>query len=43
MPAAAEFVKQVVPTAELCYFDGGHFVLDEYGDAIAEIIETFSR
>ena len=44
MPAAAEFVKQVVPTAELRYFDGGHFVLDEYADAIAEaIIETFSR
>jgi surfactin synthase thioesterase subunit len=32
-----------VPTAKLCYFDGGHFVLDEYADAIAEaIIETFS-
>ena len=44
VPAAAEFVKQVVPTAELRYFDGGHFVLDEYADAIAEaIIETFSR
>jgi pimeloyl-ACP methyl ester carboxylesterase len=44
MPAAAEFVKQVVPTAELRYFDGGHFVLDEYADAIAEaMIETFSR
>ena len=43
LPAAAEFVKQVVPTADLCYFDGGHFVLDEYADAIAEaIIETFS-
>jgi pimeloyl-ACP methyl ester carboxylesterase len=44
MPAAAEFVKQVVPTAELRYYDGGHFVLDEHADAIAEaIIETFSR
>jgi pimeloyl-ACP methyl ester carboxylesterase len=44
LPGAAEFVKQVVPTAELRYFDGGHFVLDEYADAIAEaIIETFSR
>jgi pimeloyl-ACP methyl ester carboxylesterase len=44
VPAAAEFVKQVVPTAELRYFNGGHFVLDEYADAIAEaIIETFSR
>jgi pimeloyl-ACP methyl ester carboxylesterase len=44
LPAAAEFVKQVVPTADLRYFDGGHFVLDEYADEIAEaIIETFSR
>jgi pimeloyl-ACP methyl ester carboxylesterase len=44
LPAAAEFVKQVVPTADLRYFDGGHFLLDEYADAIAEaIIETFSR
>lgn len=30
--------------AELRYFDGDHFVLDEYVDAIAEaIIETFSQ
>jgi pimeloyl-ACP methyl ester carboxylesterase len=44
LPAAAEVVKQVVPAADLRYFDGGHFVLDEYADAIAEtIIETFSR
>jgi pimeloyl-ACP methyl ester carboxylesterase len=44
LPAAAEFVKQLVPSAELRYFDGGHFVLDEYADAIAEaIVETFSR
>jgi pimeloyl-ACP methyl ester carboxylesterase len=43
LPAAAEFVKHVLPTADLRYFDGGHFVLDEYADAIAEaIIETFS-
>ncbi len=40
MPAAAESVKQNVPTAEVRYFDGGHFVLDENADAI---IETFSR
>ena len=40
----AEVGKQVVPAAELRYFDGGHFVLDEFADAIAEaIIETFSR
>ena len=44
LPAAAESVKQDVPAAEVRYFDGGHFVLDEYADAIAEaIIETFSR
>jgi hypothetical protein len=37
-------VKQLVPTADLPNFDGGHFVLDEYADAIAEaIIETFPR
>ena len=43
LPAAAEFVKQVVPAADLRYFDGSHFVLDEYADPIAEaIIETFS-
>ena len=40
----AELVKQNVPTAEVRYFDGGHFVLDENADAIASaIIETFSR
>jgi len=44
VPAAAEFVKQVVPAADLRYFDAGHFALDENADAIAEaIIETFSR
>ncbi len=44
VPAAAELVKQNVPTAEVRHFDGGHFVLDENADAIAEaIIETFSR
>jgi pimeloyl-ACP methyl ester carboxylesterase len=44
LPAAAEFVNQVVPAADLRYLDGGHFVLDEYADAIAEaIIEAFSR
>jgi pimeloyl-ACP methyl ester carboxylesterase len=44
LPAAAEFVKQVVPAADLRFFDSGHFVLDENADAVAEaIIETFSR
>jgi len=43
LPAAPDFVKQIVPTADLRYFDGSHFVLDEYADAIAEaIIEMFS-
>jgi pimeloyl-ACP methyl ester carboxylesterase len=42
LPAAAEFVKQVVPAADLRFFDGGHFVLDEYADPIAAaIIEVF--
>jgi pimeloyl-ACP methyl ester carboxylesterase len=44
LPAAAEFVKQVVPAADLRYFDAGHFALDENADAIAQaIIETFAR
>jgi pimeloyl-ACP methyl ester carboxylesterase len=43
-PAAAEVIKKLVRAAEVRYFDGGHYVLDEYADAIAEaIIETFSR
>lgn len=42
LPAAAEFVKQIVPAADLRFFDGGHFALDENADAIADaIIETF--
>jgi pimeloyl-ACP methyl ester carboxylesterase len=42
-PPAAEFVKQIVPAADLRYFDGSHFVLDEYADEIADaIVETFS-
>ena len=40
MQAGAESVKQVVPTAELRYFDLGHFALGEYAEAI---VETFSR
>ncbi|HTS59806.1 MAG TPA: hypothetical protein VMH03_19845 [Terriglobales bacterium] len=44
LPAAAEFVKRIVPTAEVRYFDSGHFALDENTDAIAEaIIKTISR
>ena len=37
-------MKQVVPAADLRYFDARHFALDENADEIAEaIIETFSR
>jgi pimeloyl-ACP methyl ester carboxylesterase len=44
LPAAAEFVKQILPSADLRYFDAGHFVLDENADAVSEAItETFSR
>ena len=44
LPDAPEIVQRNVPTAEVRYFDGSHFVLEEYVDAIAEaIIETFSR
>jgi pimeloyl-ACP methyl ester carboxylesterase len=42
-PAATEAFKQAVPTADLRFFDGGHFVLDEYTNEIADaIVETFS-
>jgi pimeloyl-ACP methyl ester carboxylesterase len=42
-PAAPDDLKQALPAAELRYFDGGHFVLDEYADEFAEaIIDTFS-
>jgi hypothetical protein len=37
-------LARLCTAAELRYFEGGHFVLDEYADAIGEaIIETFSR
>src|SRR4030095_12759245 len=35
-PAAAEFVKRVVPTAELRYFYGRHFVLDDSAEEFAD-------
>jgi hypothetical protein len=42
-PVNAELVKQNIPATAVRYFDGGHFVLDEYSEEIAEvIIETFS-
>jgi pimeloyl-ACP methyl ester carboxylesterase len=42
--AAPEALKQALPAAELHFFDGGHFVLDDYADAIAKaIIGTFTR
>jgi pimeloyl-ACP methyl ester carboxylesterase len=43
LPAAAESVRQAVPAAQVRYFDGSHFALDEYADEIAgAILETFS-
>jgi len=43
LPPGAEVVKQAVPKADLRYFDGGHFVLDEYAEEVAAaIIQKFS-
>jgi hypothetical protein len=41
--SSAEVVKQVVPAAELRYFDGGHFVLDEFAEAIPRRSSRRSR
>lgn len=42
-PAATDAFKQVVPTADVRFFDGGHFVPDEYTEEIAAAMaETFS-
>jgi pimeloyl-ACP methyl ester carboxylesterase len=42
--AAPEIIKHALPEAELRYFDGGHFVLDEYADEVADaIVRTFCR
>ena len=44
VPAAAVAVKLDVPTADVRYFDGGHFALDENTNAFATaIIDTFCR
>jgi hypothetical protein len=44
LPAVTEFVKQVVPAADLRYFDASYLTPDENADSIAEaIIEKFSR
>jgi len=41
---APEALKQTLTATTVHYFDGGHFPLDEYADAMAEAIsETFSR
>jgi pimeloyl-ACP methyl ester carboxylesterase len=43
-PAAPEALKRALPMAKLYYFDGSHYLLDEYAEAIADaIIKTFSR
>ena len=42
-PAATEALMQALPAADLRFFDGGHFVLDEYAYPIAQaIVEKFS-
>jgi pimeloyl-ACP methyl ester carboxylesterase len=42
-PLAAEDIKADVPAADLHYYDGGHFMLDEFSrDAAAEIVKTFA-
>jgi hypothetical protein len=44
LPAVTEFLKQVVPAADLRYFDASYLTPDENADSIAEaIIEKFSR
>jgi pimeloyl-ACP methyl ester carboxylesterase len=43
-PVAAEAYKRDVPQAKLVFYDGGHFVLEEYAPQVArEIIKMFSR
>jgi pimeloyl-ACP methyl ester carboxylesterase len=42
-PVAAEAYKRDLPQAKLVFYDGGHFVLEEYAaEAAREIIEMFS-
>ena len=42
-PAAAKAYKRDLPQAKLVFFNGGHFVLEEYAaDVAKEIIQTFS-
>jgi pimeloyl-ACP methyl ester carboxylesterase len=44
VPTAAEEIKSDVPNAKLYYYDGGHFVLDEFSNEIAtNIIRTFAH
>jgi len=42
-PAAAEAYKHDLPQARLVFYDGGHFVLEEYAPEVArEIIAMFA-
>ena len=42
-PAAAEAYKRDLPQARLVFYDGSHFVLEEYAPQVArEIIQVFS-
>jgi pimeloyl-ACP methyl ester carboxylesterase len=39
--AGAEGFKREVPDAELHWFEGGHFMLEEHADEVATLIKTF--
>jgi pimeloyl-ACP methyl ester carboxylesterase len=44
LSTAAEDIKADVPAAKLYYYDGGHFVLDEFSKEVAaRIVRSFSR
>ena len=43
-PAGAEAIRRAVPTADVIYYDTGHFALEEDGAAIAgEITRVFAK
>jgi pimeloyl-ACP methyl ester carboxylesterase len=43
-PAAAEAYERDLPQAKVVFYNGSHFVLEEYAPEVArEIIDAFSR
>jgi pimeloyl-ACP methyl ester carboxylesterase len=43
LPGSAQDIKADVPSAKLYYYDGGHFVLDEFsGEIASRIIQVFA-